>query len=128
MTTKVLLDLDTGIDDALAICYVLGSPDLELIGITATFGNVSQAQSVSNALSILHLLGRDDIPVYPGASHPLVWSKSSPSSPHLPSKPSMGSLAWANLCFPLHLDAPINSSPQKPSTTFAEVMAAALRS
>jgi len=37
---KIILDLDTGIDDALAIAYVLGSPDAELIGITGTYGNV----------------------------------------------------------------------------------------
>ncbi|BDC90729.1 nucleoside hydrolase [Leptogranulimonas caecicola] len=100
MTTKVLLDLDTGIDDALAICYVLGSPDLELIGITATFGNVSQAQSVSNALSILHLLGRDDIPVYPGASHPLVWSKSSPFEPSSAVKAIHGLFGLGKLMLP----------------------------
>lgn len=81
MATKVLLDLDTGIDDALAICYVLGSPDLELIGVTATFGNISQTQSVSNALSVLHLLGRDDIPVYPGACYPLGWETPTPFEP-----------------------------------------------
>ena len=81
MTTKVLLDLDTGIDDALAICYTLGSPDLELVGITATFGNVSQTQSVTNALAFLHLLGHDDIPVYPGAPYPLRENQTTPYEP-----------------------------------------------
>ena len=37
---KIILDLDTGIDDALAIAYALGSPEVELIGILASYGNV----------------------------------------------------------------------------------------
>ncbi len=37
---KLILDLDTGVDDALAIAYVLDSPEVELIGITGTYGNV----------------------------------------------------------------------------------------
>ena len=37
---KLILDLDTGVDDTLAISYALGSPEMELIGITGTYGNV----------------------------------------------------------------------------------------
>lgn len=37
---KLILDLDTGVDDALAIAYALDSPEVELIGITGTYGNV----------------------------------------------------------------------------------------
>lgn len=37
---KLILDLDTGIDDAMALAYAVGSPDLELIGVTGTYGNV----------------------------------------------------------------------------------------
>lgn len=69
MTKKVLLDLDTGIDDALAIFYCLGSPELELIGITGTYGNVLVEQGVRNALAILELCGRSDIPVFLGEPH-----------------------------------------------------------
>ena len=47
MTRKLILDLDTGIDDALAIAYALGSPEAELIGITATYGNILQACSTT---------------------------------------------------------------------------------
>lgn len=71
MTKKVILDLDTGIDDALAIFYCLGSPELELIGITGTYGNVQVAQGVRNSLAILSLCGRDDIPVFLGEPHAL---------------------------------------------------------
>ena len=53
MTKKIILDLDTGIDDALAIAYALGSPELDLIGITATYGNVTVGRSVRNSLAVL---------------------------------------------------------------------------
>ena len=38
--TKVLLDLDTGIDDALALAYALGSPEVELAGVVSSYGNL----------------------------------------------------------------------------------------
>lgn len=68
---KIILDLDTGIDDALAIAYALGSGEAELIGITATYGNVTVDQSVRNALAVTELFGHGDIPVYRGVDHPL---------------------------------------------------------
>ena len=69
MTRKLILDLDTGIDDALAIAYALGSPEAELIGITATYGNVLMERSVRNSLAVLDLLGAPQVPVYPGLPH-----------------------------------------------------------
>ncbi|MFD0704605.1 nucleoside hydrolase [Alloscardovia venturai] len=65
---KMILDLDTGVDDALAISYALGSPEVELIGITGTYGNVLVEQGVRNALAITDLLGTP-VPVYKGLSH-----------------------------------------------------------
>lgn len=73
MTKKVLLDLDTGIDDAMAICEAVANPAFELVGITGVFGNVHVDQGVRNALAVLHLLGQDDVPVWAGARHGLVW-------------------------------------------------------
>lgn len=67
--TKLILDLDTGIDDALAICYALGSSEVELIGITGTYGNVRLEQGLRNDLAITDLLGRSDVKVYPGLPH-----------------------------------------------------------
>lgn len=69
MTKKLILDLDTGIDDALAIAYALGSPELELIAITSTYGNVTMDQSVRNALAVTGLLGHDNVLVYRGLAH-----------------------------------------------------------
>ncbi|AWB84216.1 nucleoside hydrolase [Corynebacterium liangguodongii] len=69
MTKKIILDLDTGIDDALALAYALGSPELDLIGVTGTYGNVLVDTGVRNALAILELFGRGDIPVFAGPDH-----------------------------------------------------------
>ncbi len=66
---KMILDLDTGIDDALAIAYALASDEVDLIGITSTYGNVVTAEAGQNSLRILELLGRTDIPVYLGLPH-----------------------------------------------------------
>lgn len=66
---KLILDLDTGIDDALAIAYALGSPEVDLIGITGTYGNVTLQQGVRNALAVTELLGHPQIRVYPGPAH-----------------------------------------------------------
>ncbi len=69
MPKKIILDLDTGIDDALALAYALASPELELIGVTGTYGNVLVETGVRNALAILELFGRPDVPVYAGVPH-----------------------------------------------------------
>jgi len=69
MSRKLILDLDTGIDDALAIAYALGSPEAELIGITATYGNVLMEDSVRNSLAVLDILGASSVPVHPGLPH-----------------------------------------------------------
>ncbi|KFI94089.1 putative nucleoside hydrolase protein [Bifidobacterium saguini DSM 23967] len=66
---KLILDLDTGVDDALAISYALGSPEVELIGITGTYGNVLLDQGVRNALAITDLLGHPEVKVYKGLPH-----------------------------------------------------------
>lgn len=63
---KVILDLDTGIDDAMALALALALPDSELIGVTCTYGNVTVAQSIANTRALLTLFGREDIPVLAG--------------------------------------------------------------
>lgn len=68
---KLILDLDMGVDDALALAYALGSPEVDLIGVTTTFGNVRVEQSARNCLAVLDLLGRPEIPVYLGADRAL---------------------------------------------------------
>ena len=72
---KLILDLDTGIDDALALAYALALPDVELIGVTAVFGNVTRDGSVENNRNLLALLGAAGVPVAPGAAH--AWAAES---------------------------------------------------
>ena len=68
---KVIVDCDPGIDDALAIILALKSKEIEVIGITTVSGNVKSLQGAKNALKVLKLLGRLDIPVYLGESKPI---------------------------------------------------------
>ena len=68
---KVIIDCDPGIDDALAIILALKSKEIEVIGITSVSGNVESLQGAKNALKVLKLLGRLDIPVYLGESKPV---------------------------------------------------------
>lgn len=69
MSKKLILDLDTGVDDALALAYALASPELELIGVTGTYGNVTVDTGVRNALAILELFGAEEVPVFAGPTH-----------------------------------------------------------
>ncbi len=70
-TIPIILDMDTGIDDALAIIYALKSPVLEVLGITTCFGNGDLKTTTRNTLLMLELLDRT-VPVYAGARDPLV--------------------------------------------------------
>ena len=73
MTRKLILDLDTGIDDTLAIAYALASEqadDVRLIGITGTYGNVTVETGMRNALAVTDLLGHPEVSVYPGLDRP----------------------------------------------------------
>jgi purine nucleosidase len=65
----VILDVDTGIDDAMAIAYALNSPELDVIGLTTCFGNGPIEITTRNTLVILEKLGRT-VPVYAGADKP----------------------------------------------------------
>lgn len=67
---KLILDLDTGIDDALALAYVLGKP-VDLLGITTVFGNIDVSQAAKNTLGLLDLLKKSSVPVYQGAASAL---------------------------------------------------------
>lgn len=66
---KMILDLDTGIDDAMAIAYALATPECDLIGIVGSYGNVLVENGVQNSLDLLELLGHPEVPVYTGLSH-----------------------------------------------------------
>jgi purine nucleosidase len=68
----IVVDCDTGIDDSLALLYLLASPEAEVIAITCCSGNVEAHQVAENNLGLLALVGRDDIEVALGRTVPLV--------------------------------------------------------
>jgi pyrimidine-specific ribonucleoside hydrolase len=67
----LLIDCDPGHDDAIALLLALASPELDLRGITTVAGNQTVDLTTHNALAVLTLAGRDDVPVARGASAPL---------------------------------------------------------
>jgi purine nucleosidase len=71
MPVPLILDVDTGIDDALALLYACASPDAELAAVTCIGGNVDARQVAENTLAVLELAGRTDVPVYLGSETPL---------------------------------------------------------
>ena len=68
---RMILDVDTGIDDALAIFYALHRPGIALEAVTTVFGNIDVAGATRNTLQILELAGRTDLPVAAGAAQSL---------------------------------------------------------
>jgi inosine-uridine nucleoside N-ribohydrolase len=68
----VILDVDPGHDDAVAIMMACGSPGLDLLAVTTVAGNATLPKTTRNALRVLSLIGRTDVPVAAGASRPLV--------------------------------------------------------
>lgn len=72
MNTPLIVDVDTGIDDSLALLYLLATEDAEILGIASTAGNVPVDQVAANNLAWLDLCRADDIEVALGAQVPLV--------------------------------------------------------
>ncbi|CAI0540852.1 unnamed protein product [Linum tenue] len=64
---KIIIDTDPGIDDAMAIFLALRSPEVEVIGLTTIYGNVYTTLATMNALHLLEVAGRTDIPVAEGS-------------------------------------------------------------
>lgn len=68
---KIIIDTDPGTDDALALMLALNSPELDVRAVTVVPGNVTAAMGLENALRMISLANRCDIPVAGGAQHPL---------------------------------------------------------
>ena len=80
----VFADVDTGVDDAIALIYLLASPDAQLVGIASTGGNVGVEQVCENNLGLLDLCRVDGVPVFRGADHPLNSPAPADSAVHGP--------------------------------------------
>jgi len=71
VSTPIVIDCDPGHDDAIAILLALASPEVELRGVVTVAGNQTVDKTTRNALKVLELAGRSDIPVVRGAAEPL---------------------------------------------------------
>lgn len=70
-TRKIIFDTDPGTDDAMALMLALNSPELDVRAVTVVPGNVTAKQGLENALRMMSLANRCDIPIAAGAQHPL---------------------------------------------------------
>jgi inosine-uridine nucleoside N-ribohydrolase len=95
--TPVIIDCDPGHDDAIALLLALASPEVELVGVTTVHGNQTLEKTTDNALRILALVGREDVPLAMGADRPLerelhvaahVHGESGLDGPELPQRAS----------------------------------------
>ena len=69
---RILIDTDPGVDDSMAILLAFASPEVEIIGMSTVFGNVGVDLTTQNALRLVELAGRPDVPVAMGAEKPLL--------------------------------------------------------
>ena len=67
---KLIIDTDPGVDDALAIFMAFNSPDVEVLGLTTIFGNVTTPMATANALHLCEMAKRTDVPVAQARSRP----------------------------------------------------------
>ncbi|KAI3471958.1 hypothetical protein Pfo_028646 [Paulownia fortunei] len=68
---KIIIDTDPGIDDSMAILMAFQSSELEILGLTTIFGNVTTEDATRNALLLCEIAGRPDVPVAEGSPEPL---------------------------------------------------------
>ena len=68
--SRIIIDTDPGVDDAIAILMALACPSFEIVGLTTVGGNVPLARGTRNALALLEYAGREDIPVAAGSARP----------------------------------------------------------
>lgn len=69
---RILIDTDPGVDDSMAILFAFASPEVQVEGLTTVFGNVAVDLTTQNALRLVELAGRPDVPVAMGAEKPLL--------------------------------------------------------
>ena len=81
MATRVILDVDTGTDDAVALMIAALSPDLELVGATTVNGNTTVDNTTENTLRVFDWIGMPDVPVHRGMSQPLARTQMEQRNP-----------------------------------------------
>jgi purine nucleosidase/pyrimidine-specific ribonucleoside hydrolase len=133
--TPIILDCDPGHDDAIAILLALASPELELLGISTVAGNTTVDKTTVNALKVLELIDRTDVPVAMGAAAPLrrelhvaehVHGTTGLDGPHVPDPSAVpiddaavdAIARWVAEC-----DRPVTLVPTGPLTNIALLLA-----
>jgi inosine-uridine nucleoside N-ribohydrolase len=71
MAKKLIIDTDPGVDDSMAILFAFNSPEIEVVGLTTIFGNVTTELATQNALRLVEFAGHPEVPVAHGADKPL---------------------------------------------------------
>lgn len=100
--SKMIIDTDTGSDDAIALMMAVAHPDAEVVALTTVAGNVALDQATRNAKTTLRIAGRPDIPVFVGCDRPLVYPLETATEVH-------GDDGLGNVHLP---DAGIDSQPE----------------
>ena len=90
---KIIMDVDTGIDDAIAMCLACGNEKFDVIGFTTCFGNRKIETTTANTLKILELINKPHIPVAVGAQKPLVKIHNHPEVSCVHGRDGLGDLA-----------------------------------
>ncbi|XP_046356138.2 inosine-uridine preferring nucleoside hydrolase-like isoform X2 [Haliotis rufescens] len=90
---KVIVDVDTGIDDATALMLLLSRADVEVLAITCVRGNIDLDKVCVNTLRVLKECGKQDIPVYRGADRPILDNETDAS--HFHGVDGMGDVTWS---------------------------------
>ncbi|SFA91740.1 MULTISPECIES: nucleoside hydrolase [unclassified Bacillus (in: firmicutes)] len=68
---NILMFVDSGVDDSIALMYALLNPKLNVVGVVSGYGNITKEQSIMNTAYLLQLAGREDIPIIAGVAGPL---------------------------------------------------------
>ena len=89
MPRRVILDCDTGTDDAIAIMLAAARPELDLVAVTAVWGNHAVEHTADNSRRTLDLIGRADIPVYAGRDAAVQPPPDSPAADGSPESPTL---------------------------------------
>lgn len=92
MAIPLILDVDTGVDDALALLFAALHPDLELLAVTCVAGNVDVDQVVVNTATVLAAAGAPDVPIARGADRPLLDAPR--AARHVHGQDGLGDIGW----------------------------------